>query len=224
MAQTWILSVKFELIKNIIGNVTSFSCGEQFTFIITTKGIHEALDNISCYCLLFHILQINIGLPVQIFEQTTQIKFSKFSLLLQLSSIIGLFSSGCNMHGQLGLGHDKDQFYFQKIEEIVKPIVVSCGNEHTLVLTENYCLYSCGRNSYGQLGLFDIEKTPKFSKINIKSPVNVFCGPKSTAVVTKEGLYVGGSITSSGKVRLSFINLERFETELDVFEEDDRFS
>jgi alpha-tubulin suppressor-like RCC1 family protein len=78
----------------------------------------------------------------------------------------GLYSSGYNNKGQLGLGHNFDIRLFEKIN-IENVISFSCGYNHTVVITENG-LYSCGSNNHGQLGLGDTDTRNLFNLINIQ--------------------------------------------------------
>ena len=59
---------------------------------------------------------------------------------------------GTNNYGQLGAGNTADFFNVpQKIEYIPPVLTVSCGHGHTLIITNDDNLWSCGRNNYGQL-------------------------------------------------------------------------
>lgn len=87
-----------------------------------------------------------------------------------------LFGCGKNTDGQLGLGTNdiKNTNIFRQISDI-KFKYVSCSGEHTVAIDENGCLWSCGYNEQGQLGLKDninrntLEKVPvstKFMMVN----------------------------------------------------------
>ena len=63
-----------------------------------------------------------------------------------------VWSFGQNNYGQLGIGN-KTNFNNvpQKLLEIPPVISVDCGSEHILIITNDDNLWSCGRNSNGQL-------------------------------------------------------------------------
>ena len=64
----------------------------------------------------------------------------------------GLHVTGWNNVGQLGLGHTDQVLEFTPLELSETVTQVSCGWDFTLVLTESGQVYSCGNNSFGQLG------------------------------------------------------------------------
>lgn len=76
---------------------------------------------------------------------------------LVLSDAGQLFSWGCNLFGQLGLG-SRDQQEIQKPSLIKKLatmniVQMSCGGNHCLAMTKNGEIYSWGSNAFGQLGI-----------------------------------------------------------------------
>jgi alpha-tubulin suppressor-like RCC1 family protein len=63
-------------------------------------------------------------------------------------------SSGSNLNGQLGLGINYSMISKFVPIEMDEPIVmVGCGNQHSIILSEQGNLYTCGYNINGQLGL-----------------------------------------------------------------------
>ncbi|XP_078386063.1 putative E3 ubiquitin-protein ligase HERC4 [Cetorhinus maximus] len=74
------------------------------------------------------------------------------SFALSLSGAV--FGWGRNNHGQLGLKdtEDRDKPKYVKLLECKKTIHISCGQEHTAVLTKDGLVFTFGAGSYGQLG------------------------------------------------------------------------
>ncbi|XP_074849736.1 E3 ISG15--protein ligase HERC5-like isoform X2 [Carettochelys insculpta] len=74
------------------------------------------------------------------------------SLALSLSGAV--YSWGKNACGQLGVGDTEDRYYPSYIRalEHEKTVYISCGGEHTAVLSQDglVCTFGCG--NYGQLG------------------------------------------------------------------------
>ncbi|XP_057584376.1 probable E3 ubiquitin-protein ligase HERC6 [Hippopotamus amphibius kiboko] len=67
-----------------------------------------------------------------------------------------VFAWGAGSEGQLGIGEFKEiNFIPKKIEALtgIKIIQVSCGQYHSLALSEDGQVFSWGKNSHGQLGL-----------------------------------------------------------------------
>ncbi|CAH2001547.1 unnamed protein product [Acanthoscelides obtectus] len=92
-----------------------------------------------------------------------------------------MYGWGSTIHGELGLGGVED-------EHILAPTVVdwylanqvkgaALGDEHTLLLTNEGKLYSCGSNDYGQLGHDQPRKRPHPVEGLDNHPIaNVACG------------------------------------------------
>ncbi|XP_072351447.1 probable E3 ubiquitin-protein ligase HERC4 [Scyliorhinus torazame] len=74
------------------------------------------------------------------------------SFALSLSGAV--FGWGRNNRGQLGLKDTEDRYEpnHVKLLERKKTIHISCGEEHTVVLTKDGLVYTFGAGSYGQLG------------------------------------------------------------------------
>lgn len=78
-----------------------------------------------------------------------------------------MFAWGSTVHGELGLGGIEE-------EQILTPrklewygaesvVEVACGESHTLLLTKDGKVFSCGNNDYGQLGHDQPRKRPRMS-------------------------------------------------------------
>lgn len=78
-----------------------------------------------------------------------------------------MFAWGSTIHGELGLGGIEE-------EHILAPcaldwfgassvIEAACGLTHSLLLTKEGKIYSCGSNDYGQLGHNQPRKRPRMS-------------------------------------------------------------
>ncbi len=124
-----------------------------------------------------------------------------------------LYVTGCNNNGQLGIGLNdgkKNRFRNKDISgaeifENKKVIAVSCGDSHTLALTNELTnnLYITGNNGFGQLGIGSNENITKFTNKDIlnmelfpnKQISDIFGGTGYSAVLTTENtnnLYLTG--------------------------------
>jgi hypothetical protein len=78
---------------------------------------------------------------------------------------------------------------------------VSCGGLHTAIIDENYNLYTCGYNGFGQLGLGTTDPNPYFMQVNVTGITGfsggvkqVSCGENFTAIIdTYDNLYTCGN-------------------------------
>ena len=70
-----------------------------------------------------------------------------------------VFSYGKNCHfGQLGLGDVENAQEITEISNLEHKIErISCGKEHSLLLSQEGKVFSFGRNDRGQLGLGDLD-------------------------------------------------------------------
>jgi alpha-tubulin suppressor-like RCC1 family protein len=125
-----------------------------------------------------------------------------------------LYTCGNNIFGQLGLGETANfgttypNPYFMPVNVTGITgfsggvIQVSCGLAHTAIIDENYNLYTCGNNQYGQLGLgtTGTNQNPYFMQVNVTGITgfsggvkHVSCGYVHTAIIDKyENLYTCG--------------------------------
>lgn len=99
---------------------------------------------------------------------------------------VTMYCWGSTVHGELGLGGIEEeqiltpkQLTWSNVDKVTN---VACGENHTLLLTRDGEVYSCGSNDYGQLGHMAPRKRPRkscfgmcmsiFSKL---STSNLFC-------------------------------------------------
>jgi RCC1 and BTB domain-containing protein len=101
-----------------------------------------------------------------------------------------VYAFGCNRDGELGVGNNTNQSIPSLVNgfnsEKVKAI--SCGNSHSLALTESGLLLSWGANSCYQLGLTGPQNIP--SKVNFMDRViikKIVCGPNHSLILTNMG-------------------------------------
>ncbi|XP_078061143.1 putative E3 ubiquitin-protein ligase HERC4 [Mustelus asterias] len=115
------------------------------------------------------------------------------SFALSLSGAV--FGWGRNNCGQLGLGDTKVRYLptYVKLLEWKKIIYISCGAQHTALLSKGGHVFTCGSGSYGQLGHSTTcdEIKPRIINELLGSKVSqIACGSHHTLVL----------VASSGKV------------------------
>jgi alpha-tubulin suppressor-like RCC1 family protein len=110
-----------------------------------------------------------------------------------------LFGCGENSQGQLGsIGETGTVKELTEVREAPSHIrTVSCGDNHTVLLTQDDRLYVAGDNCWGQLG-FDRDETPslrRFTKVRTGHLRirQVACGARHTVLLTEQSeLWVTG--------------------------------
>ncbi|CAD8168896.1 unnamed protein product [Paramecium pentaurelia] len=109
---------------------------------------------------------------------------------------------GADNEGQLGLGKNRGSSQYYHIPKIchykIGFIQVSCGKDHTALLTQNGHVYTMGCNEHNKLGhatkqsLYAPQKIEQLSKV-----IQVSCGYTHTACITSDGaLFTWGDNTS----------------------------
>ena len=106
---------------------------------------------------------------------------------------------GCNTSGQLGL-NPRNEIYnltLLTLPNNEKISFISCGDAHVICLTENSLCYVWGNNSFGQLGLGDINYrlTPTLlTPPNNEKITHVTCGYLySVCLTANKSCYVWGA-------------------------------
>ena len=113
---------------------------------------------------------------------------------------------GENNVGQLGIGNIVSQLIpFHCNDWPYNVIDIKCGANHTLVLTSNGDVYSCGDNSRGQIGYFCLNREAYryLQKIEDLSGVTIIgCGLTHSMVVDGFGDFYGFGDNSFGQLGL----------------------
>ena len=109
--------------------------------------------------------------------------------LIEDESTPYIYVWGCNLFGQLGLGHCENQALPQKLYLNKSIVAVSCGEFHTMCLTKDARLiYVWGFNQSGQLGLGHCINQNSPQEIKFASDIiSVSCGRNYTMALTLQG-------------------------------------
>ncbi|XP_067444973.1 probable E3 ubiquitin-protein ligase HERC4 isoform X2 [Thunnus thynnus] len=101
----------------------------------------------------------------------------------------GVFSWGRNNCGQLGLGDTTDRHTPTLVHHLnmKKTIHISCGKDHTVILTKDGVVFTFGSGQYGQLGhnSFSDELRPRLvAELWGAKVIKIACGRHHTLVMT----------------------------------------
>ncbi len=105
-----------------------------------------------------------------------------------------LWGCGYNKHGQLGLEDTNNRTTFTIISINSRNIKeIFLGAEYMIILKNDGTLWSCGYNSYGQLGLGDANNRTIFTIIGINTNdiKSVYCGYEHTLILKNDGTLWG---------------------------------
>ncbi|KDO24365.1 hypothetical protein SPRG_10442 [Saprolegnia parasitica CBS 223.65] len=110
----------------------------------------------------------------------------------------GIYATGLNNYGQLGLGHDANQIEPQLVEALSHKVgqAVAAGTHNSLVLMADGTMYSFGRADSGQLGTIDnpetgaMKESPQEIIVKAKGGrvyfAKISCGSNHSLAVTSE--------------------------------------
>ncbi|XP_062902909.1 probable E3 ubiquitin-protein ligase HERC4 [Mobula hypostoma] len=124
------------------------------------------------------------------------------SFALSLSGAV--YGWGRNEHGQLGLKDKADREIPYSVDQLRRLNVayISCGSHHSVVLTKDGAVFTCGDGSSGQLGLGRKGNVTSFQRVEqIKDEVSqVACGSDHTlAYIPCSDLVVSFGLGNKGK-------------------------
>uniref|UniRef100_A0A0B7B3C0 HECT domain-containing protein n=2 Tax=Arion vulgaris TaxID=1028688 RepID=A0A0B7B3C0_9EUPU len=171
------------------------SCGANDYKQCGQEGLSSKLDQVNCLGVQ-HVIQVAAG--------------SSHSVALTQAHEV--FTWGRNDSGQLGRGNISKAE--QQIPKLVKSLAihcvlqVSCGNDHTLTLTNDGLMFTWGSNSYGQLGLgrrtSEYQNLPELISCVRGIPVQqVAAGGNHSLMLSKSGAFYGWGRNSFGQLGLN---------------------
>eukprot|EP00762_Andalucia_godoyi_P000859 ANDGO_03903.mRNA.1 Ultraviolet-B receptor UVR8 len=182
-------------------------------------GAHGRLGHGSEYSLSsFKAIQFFVDEKIRIVDVAAGAAHS-----VCLSSTGEVFAFGFNLYGQCGVGADLhgqdlllptciDSFYIEdsgRDESDQRVTKVVCGFSHTLLLTEDGCVLSCGRNASGELGLCDFEDRSVPTLVSgllgnrWHKVVDLSAGYSHSLALTDSGLILGCGATDQGQLGFS---------------------
>jgi len=95
---------------------------------------------------------------------------------LFLDSEGGVWGSGGDSGGQLGLGGRKKTSLIRIPLENHLAVAVACGTQHSFIVDEDQQLWGCGRNNMHQLGLEDTSSVLEWKLIQTFDYLQMICG------------------------------------------------
>eukprot|EP00825_Cyclidium_porcatum_P040301 TRINITY_DN5072_c0_g1_i6.p1 TRINITY_DN5072_c0_g1~~TRINITY_DN5072_c0_g1_i6.p1 ORF type:complete len:391 (-),score=58.87 TRINITY_DN5072_c0_g1_i6:123-1295(-) len=170
------------------------------------------MDNQAQVIILIRLIQLRQQI-ILLTKKILQISCGYYHSIILTD--VGIYSFGYNSYGQLGNGTTTDQNTPTNITQQFqgeKVKIISCGQFHSVVITEKNHLFTFGYNNQGQLG--DNSTESQSTPVNITANIfnnnnnnnnnnnsqegqeqflNVSCGQYHTIVQTNKSLYAFGS-------------------------------
>ena len=185
--------------------ITQVSCGEDFTVCVDEEGCIWSFGKNKFGQLGLKDIPV-AGKPIKIEEiPPIQSVSCGFAHTIVITTDLNLWSFGGNGFAQLFLDNKENQRSPQQtsMSNILK---ITTGSYHSLCQTMQGEIYSCGRNSYGELGI------GKINYYNLPSPIlnqpdNIiqFCsGFSHTLFLDSEGNVFSVGFNTYGSLGLGF--------------------
>ena len=148
--------------------ISAISCGDAHVLFLTNDGkVYSSGDNASGQLGLNDTTNRLVptlittttvgGTPVAFNNLTISAIFCGYNHSLFLTNDGKVYSCGYNGNGQLGLNDTTNRLVPTLITAFNNLTIaaIACGSNHSLFLTNDGMVYSCGYNNEGQLGLTD---------------------------------------------------------------------
>jgi alpha-tubulin suppressor-like RCC1 family protein len=113
-----------------------------------------------------------------------------------------VYSCGQNSSGQLGLGNTENQTWPLLISTLNSFTIsaIACGGGHTMFLTNDGKVYSCGNNFYGQLGQSTTTTTPSIISTLSTFTITAIACDYHTVFLTSDGKVYSCGYNGSGQL------------------------
>ena len=183
----------------ILPPIQQISCGIDFSVCLTDDGyVYSFGDNSVGQLGLEMIKHSNSPCLIASMDDIQFVECGGSHTFCKSSSG-KIYCWGNNLRGQLGIGIRNIQKFPVQCESFPNNVVdIKCGSNHSLLLTSNRDVYSCGYNDCGQLGGNHHDKNSvcslEFQKIkNISEITRIECGTNfSICIDMCENMFVFG--------------------------------
>ena len=160
--------IKSALMQIDYGEIKQIACGYRHTFILKNDGsVWSCGYNSNGQLGLNNTTDTNTFTKVttNINNDVKQIACGyEYTYILKNDG--SLWSCGKNNYGQLGLGNTTNKSTFTQVTTNINNDVkqIACGTYHIFIIKNDGSVWSCGHNTYGQLGLNDTTDKTTFTQ------------------------------------------------------------
>lgn len=224
------LITNYNPVLDVSENIISVSCGSSHMGVLTSnRNVYMCgksnLVGIDTSNNILVLSKLDLG-----FDVRKIVCGENHSLILSDNGMV--YSFGVNEYGNLGLNDLIDRLepelitnYQPRLRDNEEIIDIYVGKNHSIFLTSEGRLYSCGSNIYGQLGLEGNKSNPclvDYYNPDIENNIKlVTCGSYHTLILLENGdIYSFGSNRSIGlgeKTRVSVSSILDIESVRNIF-------
>ena len=146
-----------EPVKVDLPPIQQLSCGSSFTLCLSEDGYLYSFgyNNFGQLGIGPNNLNIKYCQKPQKIESLKDVEFVVCGCTFVFCKTMDntVYCWGNNTFGQLGIGNlDKKYSPYECLHCPEDVIDIKCGSDHTILLTSNQKIYSCGYNQFGQIG------------------------------------------------------------------------
>lgn len=166
----------------------SCASGTKHTVVLSEDGVVFSFgENVNGQLGFGHFLDASLPSRVPNLPRIEQVACGAFhTVCVDYDGFV--WSFGINNSGQLGIGDAlKECESPQKIQNIPPVLSVHCGAYHTMIITDDSNLWSCGGNADGQLCLKNRENQCTFTQTSFSNISKVSLGGFHSLFQNKNG-------------------------------------
>ena len=180
--------------------------GEYHTITLSDDGVVHGFGRNNYGQLGLYNKKVVLPTPIPNIPKIMEISCGRYFTVC-IDNDGGLWSFGDNKYGQLGTGNKtKSSNIPQNINDIPPVLSISCGYFHTLVLTNDSNLWSCGRNDYGQLCLGNTEHQAKYKQTSFEQVSKICAGGHHSIFQNNDGKIFGCGFNYDGQIGLGYFS------------------
>ncbi|VDN02914.1 unnamed protein product [Thelazia callipaeda] len=184
-----------------LSKTVQVACGASHTVSLNEAGEVYIWGQQGYGHISYSPVRLLLFISVPVIQGKSTFIWNLFTMVLTASG--ALYAWGKNNDGQLGNFRNKDDNNPSEVPNIHSVVNVGCGDSHTIALTYEGRVFSCGSDSFGQLGCGQPSRSHNsmrgITEMLGSQVTRIACGRCHTIVVANGKMYTFG-LNSSGQL------------------------